>query len=60
MAQVESTESIDSVVEEMRRIKDALAREKGFDVSRILDEARQSQDQGNRLVLRPADRETSN
>ena len=53
MAQLNEKETRDEVVEETRRIKEDLAQSMDFDVARILEDARQKQQEGGRKVLLP-------
>ncbi len=53
MAGTESKETTDEVVEQIRRIKAALAESMDFDIDRILEHARQKQKEGHRTVLSP-------
>lgn len=46
-------ETTDEIIQETRRIKEALARPLDFDVDRILDDARNRQEQSGRNVLSP-------
>jgi hypothetical protein len=53
MAQMENKETTDEVVEQVRRIKVALAESMDFDIDRILEDARQKQKESRRTVLSP-------
>jgi len=53
MAQINEGETTDVVIEETRRIKEALAASMDFDVDRILQDARERQNQSGRQVLPP-------
>ena len=53
MAQINEKETVDEVIEESRRIKEALAESLGFDVDRILEAARKAQSQSHRTILSP-------
>ena len=53
MAGTDSKETTDEVVEQIRRIKAALAESMDFDIDRILEDARQKQKEGRRTVLSP-------
>ena len=53
MAQMEEKQTTDEVVEQVRRIKGALAESMGFDIDRILEDARQKQKESRRTVLSP-------
>jgi hypothetical protein len=46
-------QSRDGILEEVRRIKDDLARSMDYDVTRTLDEARRRQREGDRTVIPP-------
>lgn len=52
MAQMNEKETTDEVVQEVRRIKEELAKSCDFDIDRILDAARRNQEQSGRVVLR--------
>jgi len=53
MAQLNEKETRDEVVEETRRIKEVLAQSMDFDVDRILEDARQKQQESGRKILLP-------
>jgi hypothetical protein len=53
MSMVNEKETTDEVVEEVRRIKEKLAKSFDFDVDRILEDARRRQKQSRRTVLPP-------
>ena len=53
MEQINETETTDQIVQETRRIKEALAKSMNFDIDRILEDARQKQKQSGRKVLPP-------
>ena len=53
MAQLNEKETRDEVVEETRRIKEDLAQSMDFDVDRILEDARQKQQESGRKILLP-------
>ncbi len=54
MATIPESQTTDVVLEEVRRIKDELAKEFDYDVDRILADAREKQNQsGHRLVMPP-------
>ena len=53
MTRVDNKESRDEVVEQIRRIKAALAESMDFDIDRILEDARQRQKESRRTVLSP-------
>ena len=56
MATVKDKETADEVLKEVRAIKEKLAESMGFDVRRILADARQKQTQGGRKVIPPPPR----
>lgn len=53
MAQIKETETTDEVIQETRRIKEALAASLGFDIDRILQDAKEKQKKTGRKVLSP-------
>jgi hypothetical protein len=53
MSMVDEKETTDEVVQEVRRIKENLAKAFDFDVDRILDDARRRQTESPRTVLPP-------
>ncbi len=53
MAQIDDKETADEVLQETRRIKEALAGSMEFDIDRILDDARQKQKESRRTILSP-------
>jgi hypothetical protein len=53
MARIDNQETTDEVVQEIRRIKEALAKSMDFDIDRILEDARQKQKESRRTVLSP-------
>ena len=53
MARIDDKETTDEVVREVRKIKEALAESMGFDIDRILKDARQRQKESGRTVLSP-------
>ena len=57
MASIERPETCDEVLREVREIKEALARAHGYDVRRILDDAREKQKRSGRTVLPPPRRD---
>jgi hypothetical protein len=57
MAQIKETETTDEVIQETRRIKEVLAASLGFDIDRILQEAKEKQKKTGRKVLSPPVRE---
>ena len=46
-------ETTDEIIQETRRIKEALAKSMDFDIDRILEDARQRQGKSGRVVLSP-------
>lgn len=50
-------QATDEVIRETRRIKEALAESMGFDMDRILEDARQKQKDSGRKVVPPPVRE---
>ena len=53
MKQTNEKETTDEIIQETRRIKEALAKAMDFDIDRILEEARQRQKKDGRKVLFP-------
>lgn len=53
MAQLNDKETVDEVVQEVRKVKEELARSLDFDIDRILEVARQHQQQSGRTVVAP-------
>lgn len=53
MAQIDEKETTDEVIQEMRRIKEALAAAMDFDIDRIVEDARQKQEKSGRKILSP-------
>ncbi len=53
MEPMEDQETTDEIIQETRRIKEALAKPLDFDVDRILDVARKRQEKSGRKVLLP-------
>ena len=53
MAQLNEKETVDEVVQEVRAIKEELAKSLDFDIDRILEVARQNQQQSGRTVVAP-------
>jgi hypothetical protein len=53
MARIHDKGTRDEVVQEVRRIKEALAESMGFDIHRILEDARRRQHDTGRTVLPP-------
>jgi hypothetical protein len=56
MAQINEQETTDVIVQEMRAIKEALAKSMNFDIDRILDDARRRQQESGRKILSPPPR----
>jgi hypothetical protein len=57
MAQIEEKQTTDEVIHETRRIKEALAESLDFDIDRILEVARQNQNESGRRILSPPARQ---
>ena len=53
MAQIKETETTDEVIRETRRIKEALGAAMGFDIDRILQDAKEKQKKTGRKILSP-------
>ena len=53
MKQMNEKETTDEIIQETRRIKEALAKSMDFDIDRILKDARQKQRKSGRKVLSP-------
>ena len=53
MAQITDKETRDEIVQETRRIKEVLAASLGFDIDRILEDARRKQKETGRKILSP-------
>ena len=53
MAQLNEKETTDEIVKEIRRAKEILAESMGFDIDRILEDARQKQKESGRKILSP-------
>jgi hypothetical protein len=53
MCRIENNETRDEVLQEVRRIKEALAESMGFDIRRMVEDARRRQYEGGRTVLPP-------
>ena len=53
MKPVNEKETTDEIIQETRRIKEALAKSMDFDLDRILEDARQRQEKSGRVVLSP-------
>ena len=59
MEQIDEEETTDEIIQETRRIKEALAKSMDFDIDRILEDARQKQKRSGRKVLSPPVRQAS-
>ena len=53
MKPMNGKETTDEIIQETRRIKEALAKSMDFDLDRILEDARQKQEKSGRVVLSP-------
>ncbi len=53
MKPMNEKETTDEIIQETRRIKEALAKAMDFDLDRILEDARQRQEKSGRIVLSP-------
>jgi hypothetical protein len=53
MAGINEKQTMDEIIQETRRIKEALARAMDFDIDRILEDARLKQKESGRQVLPP-------
>ena len=53
MKTMNEKETTDEVIQETRRIKEALAKSMDFDIDRILKDAKQKQKKSGRKVLSP-------
>ena len=53
MKQIDEKETTDEVIQETRKIKEALAKSMDFDIDRILEDARQKQRKSGRKILFP-------
>ena len=53
MKSMDEKETTDEIIQETRRIKEALAKSMDFDLDRILENARQKQEKSGRVVLAP-------
>ena len=53
MKPMNEKETTDEIIQETRRIKEALAKSMDFDLDRILEDARQKQKKSGRVVLSP-------
>lgn len=50
---MDEKETTDEIIQETRRIKEALAKSMDFDLDRILEDARHKQEKSGRVVLSP-------
>ena len=50
---MDKKETTDEIIQETRRIKEALAKSMDFDLDRILEDAKQRQEKSSRIVLSP-------
>ena len=53
MKPMNEKETTDEILQETRRIKEALAKSMDFDLDRILEDARQKQGKSGRIILSP-------
>ncbi len=53
MKELNDKETTDEIIQETRRIKEALAKSRGFDIDRILKDARLRQGKRGRKILSP-------
>ena len=53
MKSMDEKETTDEIIQETRRIKEALAKSMDFDLDRILEDARHKQEKSGRVVLSP-------
>ena len=53
MKPMDEKETTDEIIQETRRIKEALAKSMDFDIDRILEDARHRQEKSGRVVLAP-------
>ena len=53
MKSMDEKETTDEIIQETRRVKEALAKSMDFDLDRILENARQKQEKSGRVVLAP-------
>ncbi|MDE2741787.1 MAG: hypothetical protein OXI58_09380 [Gemmatimonadota bacterium] len=53
MKPMNEKETTDKIIQETRRIKEALAKSMDFDLDRIIEDARQKQEKSGRVVLSP-------
>ena len=50
---MDKKETTDEIIQETRRIKEALVKSMDFDLDRILEDARQKQKKSGRIILSP-------
>ena len=53
MKEINAKETTDEIIQETRRIKEALAKSMDFDIDRIMKDARMRQRQSGRKILSP-------
>ena len=53
MKSMNEKETTDEIIQETRRIKEALAKSMDFDLDRILEDARHKQRKSGRIILSP-------
>ncbi len=53
MTQIKQSTTTDEVIQEVRTIKEDLARSMDFDIDRILDNTREKQNKSGRTILSP-------
>ena len=53
MRPMDKKETTDEIIQETRRIKEALAKSMDFDLDRILEDARHKQRKSGRIILSP-------
>ena len=53
MKPMNEKETKGEIIQETRRIKEALAKSMDFDLDRILEDARQRQEKSSRIILSP-------
>ena len=56
MAQITERDTADEIIQETRKIKETLAASLGFDIDRILDDARRKQKESGRKILSPPEK----
>lgn len=59
MKPTDETQTTDEVLEEVRRIKDALAKAMDYDIRRIVEDARHRQYESGRQIISPPVRPAS-